>query len=78
MKRGFASPPESLMHPHHRHHRAERPHGDDDPPKTDGGPATETGPGVDTGICALCDVVNDLFVAPRTFVQNWRLAGEGE
>ncbi|MHC5022219.1 MAG: hypothetical protein ACYTGX_19395 [Planctomycetota bacterium] len=52
---------------------AEQPQGE-----RDGGLTTETGPGVDTGICALCDVVNDLFVAPRAFVQNWRLATEGE
>lgn len=61
------------MHPHDR---------DQQPPdpaeQADRGPATETGPGLDTGICAMCDVVNDLFVAPRAFVQSWRLAGEGE
>ena len=63
------------MHPHNRD---QRPTDDADQPEGDGGPATETGPGLDTGICAMCDVVNDLFVAPRAFVQNWRLAGEGE
>lgn len=66
------------MHPHDRAPDDLLPDGNDDRPAADGGPATETGPGVDTGICAMCDVVNDLFVAPRAFVQNWRLAGECE
>lgn len=65
------------MHPHDRDQKpqdpAEQPQG-----ALENGLTTETGPGLDTGICAMCDVVNDLFVAPRAFVQNWRLAGEGE
>lgn len=35
-------------------------------------------PATETEICALCDIVNDTYVAPRAFVLAWRLASDGE
>jgi len=66
------------MGPHERDHQPEHPAGGGDRPRSDAGPATDPGTGLEPGVCPMCDVVNDLFVAPRAFVRNWRLAGEGE
>ena len=48
-------------------------------PRLGGGASPDpVAPPTETEICALCDIVNDTYVAPRAFVLSWRLASDGE